>query len=122
MEHLQKLVTLEKEASEFGFEWPHYDMILDQVRDECREVKEAIVAGESPDRIQEEIGDLLHAVFSLCIFLGFDTEETLTKTNHKFESRMKALKEVVYEHGLKDLRGQPIDFMLQLWQEAKVKI
>lgn len=90
---LQNLILLEKDARGYGFDWSNHEMILEQAIDECREIQEAIDDDEPPERVQEEIGDLLHTAISLCIFLGFDVEETLSKTNEKFE-KMKNLRNV----------------------------
>src|SRR5262249_25610231 len=62
---LHDLLTLEEDAKAFGFEWPDETMIIEQVMAECREIKEAIVKQEMRERIQEEIGDLLHSAVSL---------------------------------------------------------
>lgn len=59
MNALKDLITLEKDARDYGLDWSDYEMILEQVIDECREIKEAINDGESKERVQEEIGDLL---------------------------------------------------------------
>ncbi|WP_341792918.1 MazG nucleotide pyrophosphohydrolase domain-containing protein [Rickettsia endosymbiont of Ceutorhynchus obstrictus] len=116
---LQDLITLEKDARAFGFDWSNHEMILEQAIDECREIKEAIDDAEPPERVQEEIGDLLHTAISLCIFSEFDVEETLRRTNKKFANRMNALKILTKKHNLLNLQGQPIEFMLKLWREAK---
>jgi uncharacterized protein YabN with tetrapyrrole methylase and pyrophosphatase domain len=116
---LETLATLEKDAVAFGFDWPNSDMILDQIISECAEIKDAVQKGESPTRVQEEISDLLHAVISLCMYSGFDVNETVTIINQKFKGRMTALKAVSAEHGLDSLSGQSFEFMLELWSKAK---
>lgn len=119
MNALQKLIYLEQDAREFGFDWPDHFMILDQIIDECREVREEIDQDSNREKLQEEIGDLLHSVISLCIFSRFDALETISKTNAKFSKRMQLLKELTKQKGLEDLQGQSIDFMLSLWREVK---
>lgn len=94
--------------------------LIEQAVDECREIKDAINQQESRERIQEEIGDLLHSAVSLCVFAGFDVEETLAKVNAKFGERMHAIKLLTHEAGLPNLQGQSFDFMLELWRKAKV--
>lgn len=61
---LQNLILLEKDVRGYGFVIGLI-MILEQVIDECREIKEAIDDAEPPERVQEEIGDLLHTAISL---------------------------------------------------------
>ena len=119
MNALQKLIYLEQDTRKFGFDWPDQFMILDQIIDECREVREEIDQGSNKERLQEEIGDLLHSVISLCIFSGFDALETISKTNAKFSKRMQLLKELTKQRGLESLHGQSIDFMLNLWRDVK---
>lgn len=116
---LEEMVTLEKETRDFGFEWPHMESILDQIRSECLEIKESVTLQESRDRIQEEIGDLIHAVFSLCQFLDCDLEETIEKTRLKFQDRLDRLRKLAAEEGLDSLKGKSVEFALQLWHKVK---
>jgi len=116
------LLSLEKDAREFGFEWPNQALIIEQAIDECREIKEAIEKQEVSDRIQEEIGDLLHSIISLCDFEGFSVDDTLLKVNAKFGKRMHAIKLLTNELGLSNLKGQSFDFMLELWKKAKIAV
>jgi uncharacterized protein YabN with tetrapyrrole methylase and pyrophosphatase domain len=94
-------------------------MILDQVTNECTEVQQAIANNESPARIQEEIGDILHAAISLCVFMNFDVEETLTNSKNKFEKRFLTVLDIAREQGYADLKNQPIEKLLTLWDLAK---
>ncbi len=116
---LDKLVHLEKDARDFGFDWPDQFMILDQAISECEEIRDAITHRESDDRVQEEIGDLLHTAISLCLFSGFDVEETLFKVTDKFGNRMATVKKLAQDQGLQNLKGQSTDMMLGLWAESK---
>lgn len=118
---LQQLLTSEKEARDFGFVWPNADMIIDQAVSECEEIKEAITQGQSRQRVQEEVGDLLHTAMSLCFFLEMDVLETLAKTADKFQARMDALKVLAQEAGYADFKGQPMALLNEFWQRAKRK-
>lgn len=116
---LQDLMLLEKDARLFGFDWPDYGMIISQIMSECEEIREAITEREPEERIQEEIGDLLHSTLSLCLFSGFDPEQTLLKVIEKFAVRMQALKTIAKEKGLATLKDQSIESLISLWSEAK---
>ncbi len=120
MSMLRKLIELEKDARAFGFDWPDQYAILKQIIDECQEVRSDIEAKCSDKKIQEEIGDLIHAVISLCIFSGYDVEQTIDKVNAKFSKRMTLLKELAKKHGLSTLKGKSVPFMLELWSQAKI--
>ncbi len=117
---LNKLLASENDAREFGFEWPTQKMIVEWIVSEGQEVLDAIRDQESPARVQEEIGDLLHAAISLCLFSGFDVEDTMDKTASKFDLRMHWLKTICKQRGLDTLRGESVEFMLELWREAKI--
>ena len=118
---LERLMLLEKEAREMGFEWPHHQMLYDQMVSECKEVMSAIQEKEGHDRIQEELGDVIHTALSWCAFAGYDVHETIEKVEQKFGRRMHALKMIAKERGLNTLQGQPVSFLLELWEEAKKK-
>lgn len=119
MTPLQKLITEEKKARIFGFDWPDYEMIFEQIIDEIREVREDIENNAPPHKIQEEIGDVLHVAISLCVYAGFDVEETLAMVNNKFSKRMARVQELTIHQGLPNLKGQSMECMLELWRKAK---
>lgn len=119
MHALKKLIQLEEDARNVGFDWPDLDMIIDQAISECQEIKDAHIEKEPRDRLQEEIGDLLHSAISMCVFMGFDVEKTLENVTQKFGARMQALKQIAKEKGYNSLEGESIDVLLALWKEAK---
>lgn len=116
---LDKLIALEQETRKYGFDWPDEHMVLDQIVSESQEVRQAIELGETQERIREEVGDLLHGVVSLCVFCNYDVDEILTDVTKKFARRMSLVREAALKRGLADLQGQSMDFMLELWREAK---
>jgi GNAT superfamily N-acetyltransferase/NTP pyrophosphatase (non-canonical NTP hydrolase) len=91
--HIEDMVRLEYEGRDFGFYWPNHKMLLDQVASEVEEIRDAINADESSERIQSEIGDLIHSAVSMCLFHGFNVEQTLERICTKFGNRMAFLKE-----------------------------
>ena len=119
MNALRNLIETELEARNFGFDWPNFQMIIDQAIDECREIQEVIDLKESQERLQEEIGDLLHTAISMCIFAELSIEETVSITFKKFKGRIDSVKYFASKRGYKTLKDQPIDLLLELWHEAK---
>ena len=74
MNLLDKVVALENDASAFGLQWETTDQIMAQIQSECFEINEHLghgIAQANQSELQEEVGDLLHAVFSLCVFCYF---------------------------------------------------
>ncbi len=79
MELLDKVVALENEAHEFGFRWENPDQIMAQIESECVEIRQHLdqTQGQMDQAaLQEEIGDLLHAAFSLCVFCKLSPQDT----------------------------------------------
>jgi ATP diphosphatase len=90
MELLDKISALEEEASQFGFKWQSAEQIMSQIHSECDEIKEHLdhdATKANQIALQEEIGDLLHAVFSLCLFCKLSPRVTLGQSLTKFESK-----------------------------------
>lgn len=114
---LAKLIETDKNLREFGFNWPNLEMIFDKIESEFHEVKDA--SKSAINNLQEEIGDLLHTILSLCIYTGFDIEETIYKADNKLQKRLDALKIIAKKNGYNSLKGQDIEYMLQLWNEVK---
>jgi uncharacterized protein YabN with tetrapyrrole methylase and pyrophosphatase domain len=122
MDFLDKVVSLEEDASEFGFRWETPDQIMKQIESEYYEIKEHIHAGIpqiNKAALQEEIGDLLHAAFSLCVFYGFSPRVTLGQSLTKFERRLRAVKLITEEHGFENLDGKSFDELMHIWDRAK---
>jgi ATP diphosphatase len=96
-----------------------------QIESECAEINEHLdkgIAQANQIELQEEIGDLLHAVFSLCVFCNLSPRDTLEQTLDKFERRLKAVKDISKEQGLTNLSGFPFDELMAIWQKAKARV
>ena len=122
MDLLTKVKKLEEAAEEFGLRWENPGQIMAQIQSECGEINEHLsqeVDIACQAELQEEIGDLLHAVFSLCLFCKLDPKDTLKKTLNKFENRLNAVKKITQEHGLNNLDGLSFDELMHVWEKAK---
>jgi uncharacterized protein YabN with tetrapyrrole methylase and pyrophosphatase domain len=124
MKILEKLTQLEKEAEQFGFKWDNKHQIMAQIKSECDEIDEhlAHITDDNKSKLQEEIGDLLHAVFSLCVFCKFDTEGTLKNSVDKFERRLNAVKTIAQENRIETLNGYAFDELMKFWNQAKKRV
>ena len=125
MDLLDKVVVLEDDASQFGFRWETTGQIMAQIQSECMEINEHLghgIAQANQAELQEEIGDLLHAVFSLCVFCNLSPRDTLEQTLTKFERRLNAVKEITREQGLNSLNGFLFDELMAIWHQAKVRV
>lgn len=120
MSSLQKLINLEKATASIGFDWPNVDAIIDQAISECDEIRQAIRLQEGSQRLQEEVGDLIHACISLCVFENLPIETIINSTTNKFRARLAALQQIMKERGYSSFQGQTFDHLLEIWHEAKI--
>lgn len=114
---LQKAEQVQIRAARVGFDWDEAHQVMDKIEEEVREVKDAMVAGAS-EKIREEIGDLLFAVVNLSRFLGYNAEETLNETVHKFVRRFQAIEDRIHQQG-RTLSGCTLAEMDKIWNEIK---
>lgn len=119
---LDRISTLEKEASDFGLNWESGQQIIEQILSEVDEIKEQLGDKGSESALQEEIGDLIHAAFSLCVFCKFPPQQTLYQSLEKFSKRLNGAKDIAKEDGLESLKGYPFEELMRYWNEAKVRV
>jgi uncharacterized protein YabN with tetrapyrrole methylase and pyrophosphatase domain len=122
MDLLDRISRLEQDAERFGFCWDHSEQIMAQIQSECAEVNEHLISMSSLQnslKLQEEIGDLLHAVFSLCIFCQLSPKDTLTHALDKFEHRLQTVKQLANIENLIDLTNQSFETRMAFWNRAK---
>lgn len=125
MDVLKKVLELELDADKFGFRWENTTQIMAQIQSECSEITEHLDIDNhqsNPEALQEEIGDLLHAAFSLCVYCKFNPEDTMKKTLEKFERRMNAVKNITHEEGLNNVEGLAFDELMVFWDKAKEQV
>ena len=115
---LTRAVKLQKRAARVGFDWPDLPPVLDKLVEEIGELRAEIAGGKPPDRITDELGDVLFAVANLARHLDVDPEQALRGTNRKFEDRFRWM-----EARLADADRTPADTSLEeledLWQASK---
>ena len=85
---LKRSQKIQKRAAKVGFDWPDSKGVFKKIKEEIRELEEAI---ESKDResMKEEVGDLLMIITNLADRLDVDSEEALKGSNEKFISRFR---------------------------------
>ena len=115
---LMRAVKLQKRAVRVGFDWPNSADVLAKIEEELGELKHELATGSVPDRVEDEMGDLLFTVVNLARHLGVDPETALRRTNGKFERRFR-----VVESALAELGRSPLDASLEemerIWVETK---
>ncbi len=88
---LTRAEKLQKRAARIGFDWPEAAPVIDKVEEEIEELKAELGDDRKPERLDEELGDLLFACANLARHLGVDPEGALRRANQKFERRFKRM-------------------------------
>jgi ATP diphosphatase len=114
---LTRAEKLTRKAATVGFDWPEASQVIDKIREELGEIEEAAPAGD-PERIEDEIGDLLFAAANLARHFRIDSETALRRANAKFERRFRAIEQGLAAQGRSPGEAS-LDEMEHLWTRAK---
>ncbi|HLY05295.1 MAG TPA: nucleoside triphosphate pyrophosphohydrolase [Rhizomicrobium sp.] len=115
---LLRALKLQQRASTVGFDWDSAPRVVEKIAEEAGEIVDAKANGASPDRLQDEIGDLLFAVTNLARHLGVDPEASLRSTNAKFVRRFGEIEKALSKQN-RSLADASLGEMEILWQAAK---
>ncbi len=115
---LVRAAKLQRRAARVGFDWEQAAQVLDKIAEEIAEVRAELEGGRKPERMADEVGDLLFAVVNLARHLEVDAEAALRQTNAKFERRFRSIETALRAQG-RSLEDAPLAEMEQLWQQAK---
>ena len=114
---LMRAEKLQAKASTVGFDWNDPKAVLAKIREEAAEIEAELEAGD-PDRLADEVGDLLFAVANLARHLQVDADHALRLTNAKFVKRFNAIEASLAAEG-RSPADASLDEMEALWQRAK---
>ena len=92
---LTRAQKISKRAAKHGLEWPTPAGVMAKVREECAELGELLENGSpaDPERVEEELGDLLFSVVNLSRKLNLDADRALRSALRKFEGRFRELEQ-----------------------------
>lgn len=114
---LTRALKLTNRAARVGFDWPDAEQVLDKLDEEIRELR-AELPEANPDRLTDEVGDLLFVLANLARKLNLDPETCLRHANEKFIRRFNAM-EAGFEAEGKTLRALSLEEMEAGWQRVK---
>lgn len=118
MPALSRAHKISQKVSKVGFDWPTPEACLDKVREESKEIAEALREGAGKDKLTEEIGDLFFATASLARKLGIDSERAMAEANTKFAERFRKLENALAESG-KTPKESDLEEMDAIWNRIK---
>jgi nucleoside triphosphate diphosphatase len=114
----QRALKLQKRAARVGFDWPDVAPVFDKLHEEIDEVRAEFADGSDPDRLADEIGDVLFVCVNLARHADVDVSQALRHANAKFERRFRRMETIAAESGSL-LAGKPLAEQDALWNRAK---
>ena len=115
---LTRATKLSKRAARVGFDWPDVGGVRAKVAEELGEFEATLRDGETRERQEEELGDLLFAVANWARHLGLDPEAALRAGNAKFERRFAGMEAAARARGIA-LEALDFETWEALWAQAK---
>jgi XTP/dITP diphosphohydrolase len=113
-----KAYRIQDKARGVGFDWENRDQVWDKVEEEIRELKHELTNGNTPEKREDEFGDLLFALINYSRFIDVNPETALERTNRKFIRRFQYLEQEAAKQGRK-LHEMTLAEMDEIWNKAK---
>lgn len=106
-------------AARVGFDWNSAEAAWQKVREEVRELDEALGRGDR-GRIQEELGDLLFSLVNVARLIDMDAEDSLQQAVQKFRRRFTEMETEITAGGasLSETRLEALDCA---WEAVKAR-
>ena len=121
--HLPALIRaqrMQEKAANVGFDWPEWRQAWDKLEEEIEEFKETLDEGDK-ERSADEFGDILFSMVNVARYFDLVAEDSLRKTNTKFENRFRYVEEKLKEQG-KALKESTLEEMDALWEQSKTEL
>jgi nucleoside triphosphate diphosphatase len=114
---LTRAAKLTKRAARVGFDWPSAEQVLVKLDEEIQELKDEL-SDADPERLKDEVGDMLFVLANLARKLDLDPESCLRHANDKFSRRFNMMEADIESRGQK-MADVPLATMEDAWQEVK---
>jgi XTP/dITP diphosphohydrolase len=111
---LVKATRIQEKAAQSGFDWTNIEDVLNKVKEEWNELKEAKNQAEK----EEEFGDYLFSLVNYARVLKINPDDALEKTNLKFKKRFEYIETQAKIKGL-NIENMSLEEMDELWNKAK---
>jgi len=112
-----KAYRIQEKARGVGFDWDHVGQVWDKVQEELGELQYEKLNG-TPEKIEDEFGDLLFALINYARFINVNPEDALERTNRKFIRRFNFIEEKVNAAG-RSMHDMTLAELDGYWNEAK---
>jgi ATP diphosphatase len=114
---LTQAEKLTRRAARVGFDWPDVAAVLDKLDEEVAELR-AELGGADPDRLEDELGDMLFVLANLARKLRLDPEAALRRASAKFTARFEAVERRLAAEGTTPAEAG-LERMEAAWQAVK---
>jgi len=101
----------------YNFDWDNVSGVLDKLKEEIKELEDALKENENK-KIEEEFGDILITIVNLSRFLNLDLTDTLNKSYMKFKKRVDKMEKEAKKENI-DLKKLNIYELDKLWEKSK---
>ena len=114
---LTRAAKLTSRAARVGFDWPDAGAVLEKLDEEVAELR-AELSGADPERLADEVGDLLFVLANLARKLDLDPEDCLRRANGKFARRFGQMEQSFEDRG-RSVQDASLDEMESAWRAVK---
>ncbi|MBD3615131.1 MAG: nucleoside triphosphate pyrophosphohydrolase [Gracilimonas sp.] len=108
---------MQEKAANVGFDWPEWKLAWEKLDEELQEFKEALEENDF-EKLSDEFGDVLFSLVNVSRYFELNAEDSLRKTNAKFEERFRYIEKKLKEQN-KTLKESTLEEMDKYWNEAK---
>jgi ATP diphosphatase len=114
----RRALKLQQHAAQAGFDWPAAQPVLAKLVEEVEEVRVEFARGSGPERLEDEIGDVLFVLVNLTRHARVDLSAALRHANAKFERRFRQMEQLAAADG-GNFAQLTLAEQEQLWQRVK---
>ena len=116
---LMRAQKVGKRAAKSGMDFADVKDAIERLKSEIAELEEA-VAENNPDKIKDELGDVLFSCTNVARKTGVDSETALTESTDKFISRFSKTEELIRLKEI-EMNSLGIDELDEYWKQAKAQ-
>jgi MazG family protein len=110
---------MQAKAARVNFDWPDARAALAKVEEEVQEAAAALAEGQ-PDRLQEELGDVLFSLVNVARLSAIDAEDALQRAIEKFRHRFTTMEGQLIARG-KSIASVSSEELERSWEAVKAQ-
>jgi MazG family protein len=116
---LLRAQRVQAKAARVNFDWPDARAAWTKVEEEVQEAAAALTEGD-PERLQEELGDVLFSLVNVARLSAIDAEDALQRAIEKFRHRFTTMESELIARG-KSIATVSSEELEQSWEAVKAQ-